>query len=98
MTTTMGKGGHPLGPPLGFVAVRVCLLGFTVPDAVRDEILAADRHMPAQTHNFAWSMVDALRVSGLEVGLLSVWPVSNFPGNPRVLFRSAPFETKGVTG
>jgi glycosyltransferase involved in cell wall biosynthesis len=80
------------------MTTRVCLLGFTVPDAARDEIVAMDRHMPSQTHNFAWSMVDALRVSGFEVGLLSVWPVSNFPGNPRVLFRSAPFEARGVTG
>jgi glycosyltransferase involved in cell wall biosynthesis len=78
--------------------VRVCLLGFTVPDAVRDEILAADRQMPAQTHNFAWAVVEALRTAGNQVDLLSCWPVSNFPGNPRVLFGSAPFQTKGVTG
>ena len=98
MTATVGPEGDPLGSPRGFAAVRVCLLGFTVPDAVRDEILSADRHMPAQTHNFAWSLVDALREAGLQVGLLSVWPVSDFPGNPRVLFRSAPFATKGVPG
>jgi glycosyltransferase involved in cell wall biosynthesis len=86
MTMTMGMGG------------RVCLLGFTIPDAAQDEIVAVDRHMPSQTHNFAWSLVDALGRAGVPMGLLSVWPVSNFPGNPRVVFRSAPFETKGVVG
>jgi glycosyltransferase involved in cell wall biosynthesis len=98
MTTTMGQGSDPREPPHGFTAARVCLLGFTVPDAVRDEILAADRQMPAQTHNFAWSVIEALRSAGLQVALLSCWPVSNFPGNPRILLHSAPFETKGVTG
>ena len=77
---------------------RVCLLGFTIADAAQDEIIAVDRHMPAQTHNFAWSLVTALREAGLGVRLLSVWPVSDFPGNPRVLLRSAPFETRGVRG
>ena len=68
------------------MTTKVCLLGFTVPDAARDEIVAVDRHMPSQTHHFAWSLVDALGVAGLQVGLLSVWPVSNFPGNPRIFF------------
>jgi glycosyltransferase involved in cell wall biosynthesis len=86
MTTTMGE------------KEMVCLLGFTIPDAVRDEIVAVDRHMPSQTHNFAWSLVDALGKADLQVRLLSVWPVSNFPGNPRVVLRSGPFETKGVLG
>jgi glycosyltransferase involved in cell wall biosynthesis len=76
----------------------VCLLGFTVPDIALDEIVAVDRHMPSQTHNFAWSLVDALGRAGLDVRLLSVLPTSNFPGNPRVVLRSAPFETKGVRG
>ena len=80
------------------MTTRVCLLGFTIPDAALDEVVAVDRHMPSPTHNFAWSLVDALGEAGLQVGLLSVWPVSNFPGNPRVVFRSAPFETKGVVG
>ena len=88
----------PLGPPRGFAAVRVCLLGFTIPDAALDEVVAVDRQMPSQTHHFAWSLVDALGKAGLSVGLLSVWPVSNFPGNPRVVFRSAPFQAKGVLG
>ncbi len=78
--------------------MRVCLLGFTIPDAGLQEIMAADRCMPSQTHGFAWSLVEALRHAGLEIRLLSVWPVSNFPGNPRVLFRSAPFQAKGVSG
>ena len=82
----------------GTETMRICLLGFTVPDLVRDEILAADRQMPAQTHNFAWAVVEALRTAGHQVDLLSCWPVSNFPGNPRILFGSAPFQTNGVTG
>jgi glycosyltransferase involved in cell wall biosynthesis len=80
------------------MTTQVCLLGFTIPDAGLDEVVAVDRHMPSQTHNFAWSLVDALGKAGRQVGLLSVVPVSNFPGNPRVVFRSAPFETKGVLG
>jgi glycosyltransferase involved in cell wall biosynthesis len=80
------------------MTARVCLLGFSVPDAALAEIVAVDRRMPSQTHNFAWSLVDALLKAGLQVSLLSVWPVSNFPSNPRVVFRSAPFATKGVLG
>jgi glycosyltransferase involved in cell wall biosynthesis len=80
------------------MTTRVCLLGFTVPDTALDAILSVDRRMPLQTHTFAWSLVDALLKAGLEVELLSVWPVSTFPSNPRVLFRSAPFAMNGVPG
>lgn len=80
------------------MTAKVCLLGFTVPDAVRDEIMRTDRHLPAQTHNFAWALVSSLRAGGLEVRLLSAWPVTNFPGNPRVMFRTGPFVERGVSG
>jgi glycosyltransferase involved in cell wall biosynthesis len=98
MTTTTAEGDDPRGSTRGFAAVRVCLLGFTIPDAALDAVVTVDRHLPSQTHNFAWSLVDALGKAGLQVRLLSVWPVSNFPRNPRIVFRSAPFETKGVLG
>lgn len=54
--------------------------------------------MPIQTHTFAWSVVEALRDAGVGVTLLSVEPVSSYPGNPRIRMRGGRFTEKGVVG
>jgi glycosyltransferase involved in cell wall biosynthesis len=78
--------------------MKITLLGFTVPDAEMAAILAADAFMPIQTHSFAWAVVRALRSAEAEVTLLSVDPVSSYPGNPRLLCRGGAFTTNGVEG
>ena len=62
----------------------VCLLGFTLPDSARDEIVAVDRHMPSQTHTSPGPWLTRLARPAFR-GLLSVWPVSNFRQSPRRL-------------
>lgn len=78
--------------------MHVTFLGFTIPDRWMDELLESDRHMPAQTHAFAWALVDALRASSVEVNLLSSVPATSYPGNPRVLFRGGSFSARGLAG
>lgn len=78
--------------------MRVTLLGFTVPQAVIDEVVATDAHMPTQTHTFAWAVVGALREAGVDVTLLSAEPVTSFPGNPRAVVRGRRFREHGVEG
>jgi len=71
--------------------VDVTLLGFTLPDVEMESIFQRDPAMPTQTHAFAWAVVRALQSAGLNVGLLSTEPVSNFPRMPRLLFRGHSF-------
>lgn len=78
--------------------MRATLLGFTVPDELLEQINAGDRLMQTQTHRFAWSLVRALRQNGVEIDLLSAAPVSDYPGNPRVLWRSGSFSAHGTPG
>jgi Glycosyltransferase Family 4 len=78
--------------------MKVTFLGFTVPDAEMQEILSTDAYMPVQTHNFAWAVVRALRSAGVELTLLSVDPVSSYPGNPRLICRGGSFTANGVQG
>ena len=78
--------------------MKVTLLGFTVPDAMLRRINETDRLMQTQTHRFAWSLVGALRAGGAEVDLLSSAPVSDYPGNPKLLWGRGRFEENGVSG
>ncbi|MEW2375079.1 glycosyltransferase [Micromonospora sp. NPDC047812] len=78
--------------------VRVVLLGFTVPDDLFDRILGQDATMPVQTHTFAWGLVRSLRAANCPVHLLSTAPVSNWPGNRQLRFRSGTFRQDGVDG
>lgn len=79
--------------------MRVCILGFTVPDQVYEEVARIDQVLPAQTHRFAWALVEALLEGGAEeVRLISVPPVSSFPANPRVLWRGGRWERGNTPG
>ncbi|MFG1779345.1 glycosyltransferase family 4 protein [Micromonospora sp. NPDC049048] len=78
--------------------VRVVLLGFTVPDDLFAEVMARDTIMAVQTHTFAWGLVRSLRAAGCPVSLLSAAPVSNWPGNRQLRFRSGTFRQEGVDG
>lgn len=78
--------------------MRVTVLGFTVPDDLLEQINAEDRLMQTQTHRFAWSLVGAFRSNGVAVDLLSTAPVSDFPGNRRLLWRGRRFDVDGVRG
>lgn len=63
-----------------------------------DEILQFDPNMPSQTHAFAWALVEALKSAEIDVRLLSCAPVSNYPRNPKILFRGKPFRFNCVSG
>jgi len=78
--------------------LKVTLLGFTLPPKDMDIILESDANMPAQTHAFAWALVEALGSAGISVNLLSSAPVSNYPQSPQVWFRGKPFVSKGIEG
>ncbi|MEH0972535.1 glycosyltransferase family 4 protein [Micromonospora sp. CPCC 205546] len=78
--------------------VRVVLLGFTVPDDLFDQILGQDAMMPVQTHTFAWALVRSLRAANCPVHLLSTAPVTSWPGNRQLRFRSGTFRQGGVDG
>jgi len=78
--------------------MKLTLLGFTVPQAAIDEILASDAHMPTQTHTFAWSVVESLRDAGAGVTLLSAKPLTSFPGNPSILVGGGRFNECGIDG
>ncbi|WBB71731.1 glycosyltransferase [Micromonospora sp. WMMD1128] len=80
------------------MALRVTLLGFTVPDPVLREIMATDEIMSVQTHTFAWALVRSLRAAGCQVRLVSAAPVSTYPRNRRVVFRRARFRFDDVDG
>ncbi|MDA3822738.1 MAG: glycosyltransferase [Bacteroidales bacterium] len=77
--------------------IRVLLLGFTVPKNIIDWICDVDRSMPMQTHKLAWSLVQGLEGNGVKVDLLSSEPVSNYPGNPRIIFRYQKWLREGAS-
>jgi glycosyltransferase involved in cell wall biosynthesis len=78
--------------------MRVSLLGFTVSASVLEDILRVDPNPPTQTNVFAWAITDSLISSGVEVTLISVRQVSNYPANPRLVFRGGKFCERGVQG
>lgn len=78
--------------------MRATLLGFTVSDELLDKINAEDPLMHTQTHRFAWSLVSALQRNGVRVELLSTPSVSDFPANPRLVWRGRRFEARGTDG
>ncbi|MFY1701405.1 glycosyltransferase family 4 protein [Micromonospora sp. WMMA1923] len=77
---------------------RIALLGFTVPDDALARALATDALDATQTHTFAWGLTHGLREAGCPVWLLSVPPVSTYPGNRRIRFSAAGFQQDGVEG
>ncbi|TYB99235.1 glycosyltransferase family 4 protein [Micromonospora sp. WP24] len=78
--------------------MRVTLLGFTVPDDVLADVTARDAVHATQTHTFAWGLVAAMRAAGCHVSLVSAAPVSTWPRNRRLVFRSGRFHHDGVEG
>ncbi|ALH82288.1 glycosyltransferase [Sphingopyxis macrogoltabida] len=74
------------------------LLGFTIPDVIAQEVFAADPLPAAQTHNFAWSLVRAIRAAHDTVFLLSAVPVQNYPLVPRKWFGGRQFVENGTDG
>lgn len=78
--------------------MKITLLGFTVPEDVFQNVLNSDSTMSTQTHLFAWSLVKSLRSGGADVDLISVVPVSNFPGNRKMLWMGRRFETSNGSG
>jgi glycosyltransferase involved in cell wall biosynthesis len=79
-------------------APRVLVLGFTVPAEVAAAIDAVSAIPAAQTHNFAHSLVTALRSTGATVGLVSTHPVPDYPAFPQLVFRGGPFDDDGCRG
>jgi len=77
---------------------QVVLLGFTLPDDDIAEVTRRSQVLPTQTHNFAWSLVAALRHGGADVRLLSSLPVPDFPAYDAVLVHSHRFRVGDVSG
>lgn len=74
------------------------LLGFTIPDAIAREAFASDPLPAAQTHNFAWSLVRALRAAHDKVHLLSTVPVQSYPLVQKKWFGGGKFTENGAEG
>lgn len=74
------------------------LLGFTVPDALAQELFGIDPLPSVQTHNFAWSLARSLRHGHGRVVLLSAAPVQSYPLVSRRMFRGSDFEEQGCEG
>ncbi|MDK3257129.1 glycosyltransferase [Blastococcus capsensis] len=79
-------------------APRVVILGFTVPPDVAVAIDAASAVPATQTHNFARSLVTAVRSAGATVGLVSTHPVPDYPAFPQLVFRGGSFHDDGCSG
>lgn len=78
---------------------RGVLLGFTMPDEVAKELIAADPNPPHQTHNFSRALLAALRGAGFEMDLVSAWPMSNYPAGGRLILPARRFRLDGeLTG
>lgn len=78
--------------------IRITLLGFTVPDAMLQEVFEKDKNLPIQTHKFAWSLARALRDGGASVHLLSALPISNYPVMPKIWVGGRHFCEDGFGG
>lgn len=78
--------------------MKATLVGFTIPDELLHEINRTDALMASQTHRFAWATVSALTSAGVDVNLVSAAPVSDYPRNPRLFWRSRSFVQHGVQG
>ena len=74
------------------------LLGFTIPDAIAQEVFAFDPLPAAQTHNFAWSLARALGAAHDKVFLLSAVPVQSYPLVSRKWFSGSNFVENGTEG
>lgn len=77
---------------------KVVLLGFTVPEAHLEGLGRSAAVSAAQTHNFAWSLVDALTESDCAVSLLSTLPLRNYPTHPALLLKGQTFDSHGRRG
>jgi glycosyltransferase involved in cell wall biosynthesis len=69
----------------------VLFVGFTVPDETLRTLGPTAAAAVTQTHNFAWSLVDALKEGGCDVRLLSTLPVRDYPSHPRLVVRGGRF-------
>ncbi|WP_375429865.1 glycosyltransferase [uncultured Friedmanniella sp.] len=78
--------------------MRVTFLGFTVPDEIARANLTADPNPQVQTTTFAHAVLGAVTSAGVTMTLLSTMPVSSYPGQPRLLFRSRRFVDGGAEG
>jgi glycosyltransferase involved in cell wall biosynthesis len=74
------------------------LLGFTIPEAIAREVFVSDPLPAVQTHNFAWSLVGALRAAHNTVFLLSAVPIQNYPLVPQKWFSGGDFVEDGTEG
>jgi glycosyltransferase involved in cell wall biosynthesis len=77
---------------------NVMLLGFTVPDAVAQNIFTLDSGPAVQTHKFAWSLTRALKAGFGLVILASACPIQNYPLGKRILFKGGKFKEHDVDG
>lgn len=78
--------------------MRVTYLGFAVDHKFILDILKVDAMMPIQTHKFAWNLIDALKIAGCNVSFISSAPVSNYPANPKILFKASLVSVLGASG
>jgi glycosyltransferase involved in cell wall biosynthesis len=93
---TSAPAGTDAGPG-GATGRRILFLGFTIPDETLRALGPTAAAAVTQTHNFAWSLVNALREGGCDVRLLSTLPVRDYPGYPRLVIRGGRFDDP-VTG
>lgn len=78
--------------------MRALFIGFALPGAEFDKVVASDAGMAVQTQRFGWSVVEALRAAGAEVDLISTAPVTDYPSNSKIGFRGREFEVAGTRG
>lgn len=77
---------------------NVLLLGFTIPDALAQQIFSVDTSPAVQTHKFAWSLARALKSGFAKIILVSSSPIQNFPLGRKLLFRGRGFQEGGIEG
>lgn len=78
--------------------MKVLYLGFVSPEEVFAEVLKSDIRMPVQTQRFGWNLINALKLAGVEVDVVSAVPASDFPKNSKVYFTGRSFTEDGVEG
>ena len=77
-------------------ALRIAVLGFTLPPGRFATVTANDEGMPIQTQRFGASLLTALRLSGAELLMVSAAPVTDYPHNSQIVFRYQHSSHEGV--
>jgi len=78
---------------------RFVVLGFGLPDELKDEVLLGDPGMPTQTFKFADNLKESLIQNHSEIFLVSTEPVMNYPANSNAFFKFKRFtDSSGVKG